>query len=95
MDAFRNACLAVASGVHELVLACGVEKLMDQGSRGLPDMGGARGVMMQTPPAPSMFALAATRCFEVYGWNKETLANVAVKKRQSLLGLWEDMIAVQ
>jgi len=82
MDAFRNACLAVASGVHEMVLACGVEKLMDQGSRGLPDMGGARGVMMQFPPAPSMFALAATRCFEVYGWNKETLANVAVKNHE-------------
>jgi acetyl-CoA C-acetyltransferase len=40
MDAFRNACLAVASGVYDVVLACGVEKLMDVGGSGLPvDMG--------------------------------------------------------
>jgi acetyl-CoA C-acetyltransferase len=45
MDAFRNACLAVASGVYDMVLACGMEKLMDQGSRGLPEMGGATGVV--------------------------------------------------
>ena len=82
MDAFRNACLGVASGVYDMVLACGMEKLMDQGSRGLPDMGGARSVIMQYPPAPGMFALAATRSFEVYGWNKETLANVAVKNHE-------------
>jgi len=82
MDAFRNACLAVASGVYDLVLACGVEKLSDQGSRGLPGLGGARGVSLETPPAPSMFALAATRCFEVNGWTKDTLANVAVKNHE-------------
>lgn len=82
MDAFRNACLAVASGVYDLVLACGVEKLMDQGSRGLPEMGGATGVGVQRPPAPSIFALAASRCFEVNGWTKETLANVAVKNHE-------------
>jgi acetyl-CoA C-acetyltransferase len=82
MDAFRNACLAVASGVYDLVLACGVEKLSDQGSRGLPGLGGARGVSLETPPAPCMFALAATRCFEVNKWTKETLANVAVKNHE-------------
>ena len=32
MDAFRNACYGVASGVYDIVLACGVEKLMDTGS---------------------------------------------------------------
>ena len=26
MDAFRNACFAVAAGVYDIVLACGVEK---------------------------------------------------------------------
>jgi acetyl-CoA C-acetyltransferase len=82
MDAFRNACLGVASGMYDVALACGVEKLMDQGSRGLPETGGGRPVSMQFPPAPSIFALAATRCFEVNGWTKETLANVAVKNHE-------------
>ena len=82
MDAFRNACLGVASGMYETVLACGVEKLMDQGSRGLPELGGARPVSVQFPPAPSIFALAATRCFEVNGWTKETLGYVAVKNHE-------------
>jgi len=36
MDAFRNACFAVAAGVYDIVVACGVEKLLDQGSSGLP-----------------------------------------------------------
>ncbi len=83
MDAFRNACLAVASGVYDVVLACGVEKLMDQGSRGLPSTTGAMGVLMDRPSAPSMFALAASRCFEEHGWNKETLAHVAVKNHDN------------
>ncbi len=77
MDAFRNACLAVASGVYDVVLACGVEKLMDVGGSGLPvDMGHP---VMRGASAPSMFALAATRCFHEYGWTREDLARVAVK----------------
>ena len=36
MDAFRNACFGVASGKEDIVIACGVEKLMDEGSAGLP-----------------------------------------------------------
>ncbi len=83
MDAFRNACMAVASGVYDLVLACGVEKLMDQGSRGLPSTTGAMGVAFDRPSAPAMFALAASRCFEEHGWTKETLANVPVKNHEN------------
>ena len=36
MDAFRNASFGVISGAYDVVLACGVEKLMDEGGRGLP-----------------------------------------------------------
>lgn len=77
MDAFRNACFAVASGAYDVVLACGVEKLMDVGGSGLPvDMGHP---VLRGASAPSMFALAATRCFHEWGWSREDLAHVAVK----------------
>ncbi|RMD82290.1 MAG: acetyl-CoA acetyltransferase, partial [Candidatus Dadabacteria bacterium] len=81
MDAFRNACFAVASGVHDVVLACGVEKLMDVGGTGLPvDMGHP---VLRGSSAPAMFALTATRCFHEYGWTREDLANVAVKNHKN------------
>ena len=82
MDAFRNACYAVASGVYDIVLACGVEKLMDEGSAGLPTGDFAHPVMGSVS-APGMFALAATRCFHEWGWNKEDLARVAVKNHKN------------
>jgi len=81
MDAFRNACFAVASGVYDVVLACGVEKLMDVGGSGLPvDMGHP---VMRGASAPAMFALLATRCFHEYGWTREDLARVAVKNHKN------------
>ncbi len=39
MDAFRNACMAVASGMYDVVLALGFEKLRDSGQRGLGTFG--------------------------------------------------------
>ena len=81
MDAFRNACFAVASGAYDVVLACGVEKLMDVGGSGLPvDMGHP---VMRGASAPAMFALLATRCFHEYGWTREDLAHVAVKNHKN------------
>jgi acetyl-CoA C-acetyltransferase len=81
MDAFRNACFAVASGAYDVVLACGVEKLMDVGGSGLPvDMGHP---VLRGSSAPGMFALLATRCFHEYGWTKEDLAHVAVKNHKN------------
>lgn len=80
MDAFRNACFAVAAGVYDIVLACGVEKITDQGSRGLPNV-----LRDSIPPflppasAPALFAMAATRAFSERGWTREDLARVAVK----------------
>jgi acetyl-CoA C-acetyltransferase len=80
MDAVRNAAYAVASGVYDIVLACGVEKILDQGSRGLPGIES----MFPDPTltmasAPGMFAMAANRAFREWGWTKEDLARVAVK----------------
>ncbi len=79
MDAFRNACFAIASGVYDLVLACGVEKILDQGSHGLPGVGEFGHPVYGACSAPGMFAMAATRRFHEYGWTKKDLAQVAIK----------------
>jgi len=82
MDAFRNACFAVASGAYDVAMACGVEKLMDTGSSGLPMQGFSHPVF-GVASAPALFALSATRCFHQYGWTKEDLARVAVKNHKN------------
>ncbi|MHA1604311.1 MAG: acetyl-CoA acetyltransferase [Candidatus Freyarchaeota archaeon] len=83
MDAFRNACFAVASGAYDIVLACGVEKIMDSGSRGLPGLKDFGHPVYGSASAPAMFSLAATRAFHVYEWTKEDLARVAVKNHHN------------
>ncbi len=83
LDAFRNACYAVAAGICDVALACGVEKILDQGSSGLPlDMLGGHPVM-GTASAPAVFALAATRAMQVWGWTREDFARVAVKNHDN------------
>ncbi|MEM4457152.1 MAG: acetyl-CoA acetyltransferase, partial [Archaeoglobaceae archaeon] len=79
MDNVRNACFAVASGAYDIVIAAGVEKLIDAGSRGLPPIEGIFSVAMPVVSAPGMFAMAANRAFKDWGWNREDLALVAVK----------------
>src|SRR6266436_1500539 len=80
MDAFRNACLAVASGMHDVVLAVGFEKMRDGGfarpnrSHPVIDFG---------ERAPHVFALSANRYFATYGASKKTLAAVAVKNHKN------------
>lgn len=81
MDAFRNACFAVAAGVYDVVVACGVEKLLDQGASGIPI--DPIHPVLGAASAPAMFALAASRAFHEWGWTKEDLANVAVKNHKN------------
>ncbi|NVM17220.1 MAG: acetyl-CoA acetyltransferase [Candidatus Lokiarchaeota archaeon] len=83
MDAFRNASFAVASGAYDIALACGVEKLMDEGGSGLPGFTQFGHPLYPTPSAPAMFSMAATRCFHEFGWTKEDLARVAVKNHDN------------
>ena len=83
MDAFRNACFAVASGKEDVVLACGVEKLLDEGSAGLPGFREFGHPILSLPSAPAMFCFAASRSFAEYGWTKEDLARVAVKNHDN------------
>src|SRR5262252_9729515 len=79
MDAFRNACLAVAAGMHDVVLAVGFEKMRDGGfarpnrSHPVIDFG---------ERAPHIFALSANRYFARYGASKKTLAAVAIKNHR-------------
>ena len=80
MDAFRNACLAVAAGQHDVVLAVGFEKMRDGGfarpNRSHP-------VLDFGERAPHVFALSANRYFASYGASKKTLAAVAVKNHKN------------
>jgi acetyl-CoA C-acetyltransferase len=82
MDAFRNACLAVAAGMYDCVLALGFEKLRDSGRRGLGTFG-KHPVVGYGTTAPSLFAMAANRYFKTYGVTKEVLAKVAVKNHHN------------
>lgn len=83
MDAFRNACFGVASGAYDVGLACGVEKLMDEGSSGLPGFKIFGHPVLPLPSAPAMFSMAATKAFKEWGWTKEDLARVAVKNHDN------------
>jgi len=84
-DAFRNACYAVAAGIYDMVLVTGVEKIKDSELSGLPvSYAPYWGSRVEPPvPAPTQFALAATRYFHHFGLSyeegKETIAKIAVK----------------
>lgn len=78
LDAFRNACFGVASGMYDVALVAGVEKLKDHGDRGIPDQGD-HPVLGRGRSAPGSFALTATRYLHDYGLGREVLADVAVK----------------
>ncbi len=82
MDAFRNACMAVAAGMYECVLVLGFEKLRDSGRRGLGTFG-THPVVGYGTTAPSLFAMAANRYFKTYGVTKDALAKVAVKNHHN------------
>lgn len=76
-DAFRNGCMAIASGSHDIVLVLGAEKLKDRGGRGLPRFG--HPLLAKGNSAPGLFALAANRYMHTFGVGREVLARVAVK----------------
>jgi len=86
-DAFRNACYAVAAGIYDVVLACGVEKLKDSGWAGLGGIDIVTSGVEPPCPPPVQFALAATRYFYHYGLSfeegKRVLAKIAVKNHHN------------
>lgn len=86
MDSIRNASFAIASGMYDLVLAVGVEKLKDGGIAGLPTYFDHPVYGIGATPA-GRFALAATRYFARYGLSPEegrrTLAKISVKSHHN------------
>lgn len=88
-DALRNACYAVASGVCDIALAVGAEKLKDMGFAGLvaTSPGGTAGVGGVGTTAPAIFAMLATRYFSHYNIppdeGKAMLAHVSMKSHHN------------
>ena len=85
--ALINACLAVASGVYDCVMAIGAEKLKDTGFGGLGIGRGDSAVMENRRTAPGSFGLIATRYFSQYGLSmdegRRMLAKIAVKNHSN------------
>ena len=85
--ALIEACLAVASGAFDTVLALGVEKLKDTGYPGLGTGRGLNPVLEARRTAPGSFALIAQRYFAANGISpqegKELLARIAVKNHDN------------
>lgn len=94
-DSFRNAAYAVASGVCDIALAVGAEKLKDSGYSGLPTDDIAMGLVSTGPntfrsrnfTAPGHFAMMATSYFNKYGLTPEEgrtmLAKIMVKNHHN------------
>jgi acetyl-CoA C-acetyltransferase len=88
-DALRNAAFAVASGVNDVVLVLGLEKLKDSGYSGLPlsNMDPRNTFREKTRTAPGNFAMMASRYFAKYGLSpeegKRILAEIAVKNHHN------------
>lgn len=81
--AVREAWLAIASGLYDVALAVGVEKLTARRGKGRPLTSDGieleRGIGF-TPPA--FFAMVARRHMELYGTTREQMAAVSIKNRR-------------
>ena len=84
-DAFRVGAMAVASGVHDLVLVIGVEKMRDKSTEeGLLSRAAAgHPIYTRGETAPVLFAPFATRHMYEFGTTREMLASVAVKNHHN------------
>ncbi len=84
-DAFRVGAMAVASGVHDVVLVIGVEKMRDKSTEeGLLSRAAAgHPVYTRGETAPVLFAPFATRHMYDFGTTREMLASVAVKNHHN------------
>jgi acetyl-CoA C-acetyltransferase len=84
-DAVRQGCLAVASGVHDVVVVVGAEKLrelptkvslLESGRPGHP-------TLMYARTAATLFSPAAIRHMYEFGTTREQMAGVVVKNREN------------
>ncbi len=81
--ALRAAILAIESGIHDVVLAAGVEKMTDLATPGVIEtLAMAADQTFEAQPGitfPGIFAILAVAHMAKYGTTKEQLAAVAVK----------------
>jgi len=84
-DAFRIGAMAVASGVHDVVLVIGVEKMRDKSSQEglLARAAAGHPLYNRGETAPVLFAPYATRHMHEFGTTPEMLASVAVKNHHN------------
>ena len=84
-DAFRIGAMAVASGVHDVVLVIGVEKMRDKSTAEglLARAASGHPLYNRGETAPVLFAPFATRHMHEFGTTPEMLASVAVKNHHN------------
>ncbi len=86
-EALRNAAFGVASGMYDVALAVGFEKLKDTGFGGLGVGRGQNPVLQSRATAPTYFSFIANRYFHTHGIKddegKELLARIAVKNHHN------------
>lgn len=85
--ALWEACMAVMSGIYDVAMAIGVEKLKDTGFPGLGAGRGMSNVFETRRTSPGSFALIATAYFNKYGLSmeegKEIIGKIAVKNHHN------------
>lgn len=81
--AFYHAVMAVASGIHDVVLVVGVEKMTSQTTPKVAEIlagaGDSTGEVRAGATFPALFAMIARRHMYQYGTTRQDLAAVAVK----------------
>ncbi|NYZ77148.1 thiolase domain-containing protein, partial [Candidatus Micrarchaeota archaeon] len=84
--ALRQGILAVASGMHDIVVVGGVEKMTDLSTEEVSDALGGAGdqewELFLGATFPGLYALMARRHMTEYGTTSEMLASVAVKNHR-------------
>jgi acetyl-CoA C-acetyltransferase len=85
--AFRQAVIAVASGLHDIVVAAGIEKMTDVLTAGaigaLATAADQEWEVYQGATFPALYALMARRHMYEFGTTEEQLALVAVKNHSN------------
>ncbi len=86
-SALRQAYISVASGIHDIVVVGGVEKMTDvtsaEASTALGGAGDQEWELFQGITFPGLYALIAKRHMYEYGTTEEQLASVAVKNHDN------------
>lgn len=84
--AFRQALIAVASGMHDIVLASGVEKMTDVGgddaTYALATAADQEYEGFNGATFPALYAMIARKHMHLYGTTRKQLAHVAVKNHK-------------